>query len=499
MSTKLKFAAVMVSAALLSACGGSSHNDQIDVQPPPPPAAAIDEAYQGNWISEAYGQVLVISESSVEYYRYTSDYCLLQDDFTDVTTADLIRSVDFIDSTEKLTWYVGTGTREFHAPARELEKVAEVPASCVDNKLTADSALTNPEMFALYSQIMDEYYVDFSRQNVDWSALMYQLEGDITSQTDTLYEAIYQSLLPLADSHNSWQANDGTLITVNTKPTHATNLIEEYALANGLSFPLEESELNNTIVANIESYIETAIEQEINAVLSYATSNVNQDDSEELAWFAINNIGYLRIDAMTGFSSADEEADDLAQVTSALNNVNEVLDEVLTDFAFTDGMIIDIRYNGGGNDYISLAIASRFTESEFLAYKKYAREGAGVTATRESYVEPSEFVNYTGKPVVVLVSNETASAAETFSLTMHQLDHVTFVGEPTHGIFSDIMTWVLPGEHQLGLSNEVYLSPDDVWYEGVGVPVDIEVPFFPLEDRIAGKDSGLEAALNALQ
>lgn len=495
MSTKLTFAAVMVSTALLGACGGGGHKDQINVQPPPPIAAE----YQGNWVSEPYGEVLVIEQNSVAYYRFTSDYCLLQDEFDEVSTDDLTRNLDFIDNTNVLTWFVGTGTRAFHAPAHQLQKVAEVPASCVANPLTVDSSLTNSELFTLYAQIMDEYYVDFARQNVDWSSLTYQLEGEVTTQNNSLYEAIYQTLLPLADSHNSWQAADGTIIRVNTKPIHTTNLIEEYALANGLSFPLVESELNSAIVASIEAYIDNAFAREIDTVLSYATSDVHQDSSEQITWFTINNTGYLRIDAMTGYSSADEEEDDLARVTSALNNVNDTLDEALSDLAATDGMIIDIRYNGGGNDYISLAIASRFTEAEFLAYKKYARDGASVTATQESYVAPSPSVNYIGKPLVVLVSNDTASAAETFSLTMLQLNNVTLVGEPTHGIFSDIMQWVLPGGHLLGLSNEVYLSPDNVWYEGIGVPVDIEVPFFPLADRAAGIDTGLETALSELE
>jgi len=73
------------------------------------------------------------------------------------------------------------------------------------------------------------------------------------------------------------------------------------------------------------------------------------------------------------------------------------------------------------------------------------------------------------------------------------------VGEATHGIFSDIMQWVLPGEHELGISNEVYLSPDDEWYEGVGVPVDVNVPFFSLSDRTQGVDSAIDAALEVLQ
>ena len=500
MTSKVKLIAVMIAAGCLSACGGGSSKDQINQLPGSGQSApAIDEAYQGIWASSAYGDVLVVDDNSALYYRYTSDYCILQDSFDELSTAELTRSVALNNSEDALEWFAGSGTREFHAPTRQLDKVSQLPASCASDPLTVESDMSHQELFALYSQIMAEYYVDFARMNVDWPALSYAQETQITEQDTTLYEAVYQTLLPLADSHNSWVAADGTIIRAYTKPVHTTNLIEEYALANGLSYPLQDSELNNAIVADIESYIDNALGQEINIIMSYATSDIGQDASEQIAWFAINNIGYLRIDAMHNYSTADEDSDDLAQTTSNLNNLNQALDEALTDLAATDGLIIDVRYNGGGNDYISLAIASRFTESEFLAYKKYARDGAGVTATQTAYIAPSQYVNYTGKPVALLVSNDTASAAETFSLSMQQLPHVTLVGEATHGIFSDIMQWVLPGEHELGISNEVYLSPDDEWYEGVGVPVDVNVPFFSLSDRTQGVDSAIDAALEVLQ
>ena len=77
-------------------------------------------------------------------------------------------------------------------------------------------------------------------------------------------------------------------------------------------------------------------------------------------------------------------------------------------------------------------------------------------------------------------------------------DQVTVIGTATQGIFSDVLEWVLPGGHALGLSNEVYLSADDVWYEGSGIPVDIEVPNFSKSDRESGQDSGIEAALTTL-
>lgn len=487
--------ALVIAAGSLIACGGGTKSSPN----PTPTLPSVDLAYQGYWNAPGYGTVLDISEDTVTLYKYTSDYCILQDQFDNVTTSVLERSVELQSSSNQLNWFAGYGTKTFGAPGMLLDKVSALPASCSSDVLSPGSSMSNADLFALYSQIMKEYYVDFSRNNVDWDTLSYNQSLTITQQASSLLEAVYQTFVPLADGHNSWQSAQGQTVQVLGKPTHYMRLIEEYAVAHGLSYPLVENELDNATINAINLYVEAQLELEMEIMASYATTDIESAADERVFWTSINNIGYLRIDAMTGYSTAANSTDDLTRVTSALDNINAILDEALTALSDTQGMIIDIRGNGGGNDYISLAIASRFTDSAFTAYKKYARDGSGYTAVREVTVSPSENVTYTNKPVVLLVSTNTASAAEVFAMTLSQLDQVSVVGEPTQGIFSDILSWVLPGEHELGLSNEVYLTADDEWLEGEGVAVDIQQAYFNLSDRQQQKDSGIEKALELLQ
>lgn len=497
MKCHLTLLAVVIGTSLLTGCGSNNSKDQATQSPGTGQSnPAIAENYQGVWVSSAYADALVVNENSVDYYKYTSDYCVLQTTFEGLTTSELTRSVELTTDETALTWIAGYGTKEFGAPSRNLDKQAQLPASCVGTPLTLESSLSNTELFALYSQIMEEYYVDFSKNNVDWPTLSYELSNTVTQSDENLYDAIYTSFEALADSHNKWNTPTGELIISFTKQTHLYDLVEEYAIANGLSYPLENSELNNNIVNSLNSFIDDEFTKEQGIITSYATSDIGIDQSEQIYWFAINNIGYLHISAMTGYSTAAQDDDDLSHTTSALNHLNDAIDEALSDLADTSGLIVDVRYNGGGNDYISLAIASRFTDAEFLAYKKYARDGAGATETVESFISPSEFVQYTGKPIVLLTSEDTASAAETFALSMSQLDHVTLVGEATHGIFSDVLEWALPGGHHLEMSNEFYVTPNDVWFEGEGVPTDISVPFFSAQDRESLQDSGIQTALD---
>jgi C-terminal processing protease CtpA/Prc len=76
--------------------------------------------------------------------------------------------------------------------------------------------------------------------------------------------------------------------------------------------------------------------------------------------------GYLRILSFSGFSDADFDfASDLAKLEKALDTV------------FSDPnlkrLVIDVRCCSGGLDPYGLAIASRLTAREYLAYTKVAR------------------------------------------------------------------------------------------------------------------------------
>jgi C-terminal processing protease CtpA/Prc len=99
--------------------------------------------------------------------------------------------------------------------------------------------------------------------------------------------------------------------------------------------------------------------------------------------------------------------------------------------------------------------------------------------------------------VALLTSGATFSAAETFALAMRVRDHVSIIGEPSSGHFSDMMDHELPNGWELTLSGERYSAADGVIYETRGVPVDVAVTM----DAAAlpeGTDNMLEAALREL-
>ena len=492
--------ALPLSAMLfLTACGSSNTSDK-NVGTPSSPQPDIAAEYQGVWHAPGYGISLEISENTVNFLQSTTNYCFAVDQFDDVNTTSLKRQLKLEADQQHILWFGGTGTTTFGAPGVSFEKRSELPASCMEERYSVDSEISGyATLFAMYSQIMDEYYLDFDRNNVDWQQLSYDLSItlDNTSTIGDFLGAVNYSFEILQDGHNTLATPDGDVLQVLARPTLLQRLVENYASENGLPFPIPDDQITQQLVAQINRYLTGQLEHLEAMVAGYATSTIHQSDNGQVTWFKINNVGYLNVSSMINYSTASSSADDLAQVTSALENINAIMDEVLTDLADTQGLILDIRNNGGGADYISLAIASRFAPADTHVYSKQARDGESKTPLVDVRVEPSDRVRYLN-PVTLLTSHDTASAAETFTVSMAQFDQVSIVGEVTQGVLSDVLQWPLPGGFLLGHSNEFYYTPQGDWLEGTGIAPDVQVSFFEKSYWEAGIDKGIETAYKLL-
>ena len=98
------------------------------------------------------------------------------------------------------------------------------------------------------------------------------------------------------------------------------------------------------------------------------------------------------------------------------------------------------------------------------------------------------------RPVVLLTSEITASAAEVFVLMMRALPHVTHAGERTRGILSGLLPKPLPGGYMVTLSHQTVRDAEGRLFEATGVPPGVEIVLFP-EGREA---TGLADAIRDL-
>ena len=111
------------------------------------------------------------------------------------------------------------------------------------------------------------------------------------------------------------------------------------------------------------------------------------------------------------------------------------LDEVLSYLAICQGLIIDIRGNGGGTLTYADMLASRFTNERVLVGYMQHKTGRGRNDFSEmepKYIEPSSRYRW-HKPVCLLTNRGVYSAANEFAMMMKALPRVTLVGDHTGG------------------------------------------------------------------
>lgn len=482
--------AVLTLSAVLTACGGGGSSTRSEPGAGGPAPSAIAAQYQGLWIAEGYGKVLDIGGSSLRILDYTSDFCVPFVSANGVDTADvedLYRVTD-----EGLEEYGSTGTPAFSAPGVVFAPTEALPPSC-ENGLTpteGDSGYQRDPArdLQLFAQILEEYGIYPELRGIS-AADLYAAQATVisaNSSDEALLEALYQMAEPLADIHLTVESDLG-LIKVLNKPSLVYVLANEWLAESGLSLPI-----SNAQAADMNAYIETQIALDREVTLSYAPGPgaIRQAANDQITWFENQGLGYLAIDAMLGFGDPEDNEDDLAALEAAL-------DEALSDLQDVAALIVDVRRNGGGKDFLSLAIASRFAANETLAYRKQARLGSGRAELVDVYVSPRGDVQFLG-PVILLTSATTASAAEVFTLAMRELPQVVVLGEATQGGLSDQLDKKLTNGWSASVANEYYITPAGEVFEGMGIPVDIEVPQFLREARLDETDTGIEAAIELL-
>jgi len=100
--------------------------------------------------------------------------------------------------------------------------------------------------------------------------------------------------------------------------------------------------------------------------------------------------------------------------------------------ANTDALIIDLRYNGGGEPGLAQLISTYFFSGKPVYLNSiYWREG---NCTQQYWTLPSvSGKRYLDKPIFILTSKRTFSAPESFAYSLQALKRATIVGETTRG------------------------------------------------------------------
>ncbi len=140
-----------------------------------------------------------------------------------------------------------------------------------------------------------------------------------------------------------------------------------------------------------------------------------------------------------------------------------------------DKLIIDLRDNGGGYVSSLQQTAGLFLESGAVALIEQDHTGKETVET----VRGTRVWNLTA-PMVLLVNEHTASAAEAFTLAMReQRVNVTVVGTRTYGKGTAQFSVAMGDGSYLKYTYAKWLSPGHVWVNNEGIEPDetVELPY----------------------
>mgnify|MGYP002092369281 CR=1 FL=1 len=244
-----------------------------------------------------------------------------------------------------------------------------VLTGCIGEEDYANDPVGN---FEQLWKIIDEQYCFLEAKGIDWDAVHDKYSPLIipTMSNDDLFDILSQMLYILKDGH------------VNLSSAKRTSFYDEWY--QGYDWNYREDILYQTYLGSASTGYYTS------AGLKYKIFD--------------NNIGYIRYES---FSSGVGDGN---------------LDEVLLYLATCNGLIIDVRDNGGGNLTNSTRIAARFTNEKTLTGYIQHKTGPNDFSKMEPiYLEPSNSIRWQ-KKVIILTNRRCYSATNDFVNAMRSLN-----------------------------------------------------------------------------
>lgn len=182
---------------------------------------------------------------------------------------------------------------------------------------------------------------------------------------------------------------------------------------------------------------------------------------------------------------------------SGIGNGN--LDEIFNSLSICNGLIIDVRNNGGGDLTTAKKLAQRFTNEKVLTGYITYKTGPGhnsFSSPEPIYLEEPESRVRWQKKAAILTNRRCFSATNDFVNLVNQLENVTIIGDKTGGGSGLPFSSEIPNGWSIRFSASPIYGPNMEELE-FGIEPDIKVNITS-EDYNKGIDTIIEKAISLL-
>ncbi|NLV22409.1 MAG: S41 family peptidase [Syntrophomonadaceae bacterium] len=177
-------------------------------------------------------------------------------------------------------------------------------------------------------------------------------------------------------------------------------------------------------------------------------------------------IGYIKLNQFHAHSAEE--------IANSLNRLNEKK---------IQGILLDLRDNGGGDFDAAIAIADIFLEDREVVSNKDARGHEKVYRAEAGSIK---------LPMVVLVNGNSASASEILAGALKDNKRAVLVGEKTYGKGLVQTVFPLRSGGALKLTTQKYFTPDGTDINKIGINPDYVVKNPETEERDLQMDRAVE-------
>lgn len=320
-------------------------------------------------------------------------------------------------------------------------------ASCERALMEQDEPKNPVNVFDYLWNQVDQNYTFFDVKGIDWDSVreVYRPKVNDDLKSDSLFRVCAAMLNTLRDGH--------------------TNLISGFDVSH-----------NDSVYYKM--YAEKNIDEDI-VFLNYLTVNHHTTGSFTHNAIRDGKVAYLRYSSFS-------------------NDVNEsVLKYLVKYYQSCNGMILDLRQNGGGSMSNIATLLSIFDNHHQPLYKTQVKAGPhhdDFTEAVTVYAADSSLLgqNYYSKPVAVLIDRGSYSATSFFAICTQAYDNVKLFGDFTGGGLGIPNGGILPNGWTYRFSVSRTIANDGGNYEN-GVPPDVRILLDPAATA-QGIDNVIEAA-----